>query len=218
MTLLGRLEDAWKRLRLWNLRRAGLTIADDCRIDGMPTFGSEPYLITIGKHVAISGEVAFITHDAGIRLFRDDPRYRHVVKYGRITIQDNCLIGFRVTILPGVVIGPNSIVAAGSVVTRNVPPGVVASGFPAVPVMSVEHYAEWALATTPPYDLEEYRRDKRAALLKMRLRGSAPTPPPVPTPPAAGSGAAAPAEGRGAPPPATGGEAAAPAAAAPDPG
>lgn len=177
MALLRRLEDAWTRLRVWRLRRAGLTIADDCRIDSMPDFGSEPYLITIGKHVAISGEVVFITHDAGTRLFRDQERFRHVLKYGRITVHDNCFIGYRATILPGVVIGPNSIVAAGSVVTRSIPPGVVALGHPAKPIMKVAQYAEWALAMTPPYDVEEYRRDKRATLRRMRLRGDRSPPP-----------------------------------------
>jgi acetyltransferase-like isoleucine patch superfamily enzyme len=174
MKLSSLLGNAWTQYRLWKLRRAGLTIADDCRMDGMPSFGSEPYLITIGRHVAMSDEVAFITHDAGIRLFRHQERYRNVLKYGRITILDNCLIGYRVTILPGVVIGPNSIVSAGSVVTRNVPPNTVVAGNPAVPVMTLEQYAQWALAATPQYDPAEYRRDKRAALLKMALRGAPP--------------------------------------------
>lgn len=172
MSLLTLLQDAWTAYRLQQLRRQGLTIPDDCRLSGMPSFGSEPYLITIGHHVSMAREVAFITHDGGTRVFRDQEAYRKVLKYGRITVLDNCVIGYRATILPGVVIGPNSVVSAGSVVMRNVPPNVIVAGNPAVPIMTIEQYAKWALAATPAYDEEEYRRDKRAALLKMALKGA----------------------------------------------
>ena len=42
-------------------------------------------------------------------------------KYGKIVVGNNCFIGMRSTILPGVVIGDNSIVAAGSMVTKSIP-------------------------------------------------------------------------------------------------
>lgn len=174
MRLIDGLNRAWTAYRIRRLRRQGLTIPDDCRLSGMPSFGSEPYLITIGRHVAMSDEVAFITHDGGTQVFREQKGYEKVIKYGRITVLDNCVIGYRATILPGVVIGPNSVVSAGAVVTRNVPPNTVVAGNPAIPIMTTEQYAQWALAATPPYDVEEYRRDKRAALLAMRLRGSPP--------------------------------------------
>jgi len=170
--LVDALARMWSRYRLNRLRRQGLTIADDCRLSGMPSFGSEPYLITIGRHVAMADEVAFITHDGGTHVFREQPEYRKVIKYGRITVLDNCVIGYRATILPGVVIGPNSVVSAGSVVTRNVPPNTVVAGNPAVPIMTIEQYAKWSLAGTPAYDEEAYRRDKRSALLVMPLRGT----------------------------------------------
>ena len=174
MSLFTLLQDAWTAYRLRRLRRQGLTIPDDCRISGMPSFGSEPYLITIGHHVSMADEVAFITHDGGTRVFRDQEPYQKVLKYGRVTVLDNCVIGYRATILPGVVIGPNSVVSAGSVVTRNVPPNVLVAGNPAAPVMTIEQYAKWSLAGSPAYDEGEYRRDKRAALLKMTLRGAPP--------------------------------------------
>lgn len=47
-----------------------------------------------------------------------------------VTIEDDVWIGAHVVILPGVKIGAGSIVGAGSVVTRNVPPGVVVGGVP----------------------------------------------------------------------------------------
>jgi acetyltransferase-like isoleucine patch superfamily enzyme len=165
------LASAWVRIRLWRLRRQGLTIGDDCRLVDLPDFGSEPYLVSIGKHVALAAGVSFITHDGATYVFRDRDPYKRVIKYGRITIFDNCVIGYRAIILPGVTIGPNSVVSAGSVVFRSIPPNVVATGNPARPVMTFQQYAQWSLACTPEYDEAEYRRDKRGALLKMALRG-----------------------------------------------
>ncbi len=165
-------ERLWFRLRLWNIQRKGLQVAADCRFEGLPEFGSEPYLITIGKHVAMASEVTFITHDGGTHVFRNQERYRKVIKYGRITVKDNCVLGHRAIILPGVTIGPNSVVAAGAVVTRNVPPNTLVAGNPAKPVMSIDQYAAWSLAMAPEYDEAEYRRDKRSVLLKIAIKGS----------------------------------------------
>ena len=122
----------------------------------------------------MASDVTFITHDAGTRVFTKQERYRKVIKYGRINIRDNCVIGERVILLPGVTIGPDSVVAAGSVVARSIPPGVLAAGNPAKPVMSVHQYAEWALAATPDYDEAELARDKKAVLMRMYMRESVP--------------------------------------------
>ncbi len=162
----------WLDFRLWRLRRMGLTIGEGFRFMSLPDFGSEPYLITIGKHVGIADGVVFITHDGGTQVFRHQERYRKVIKYGRINILDNCVVGQRAILMPGVTIGPNSVIAAGSVVSRSIPANVLASGNPAKPVMTIEQYAEWSLAATPEYDEAEYRRDKKRFLQKMTMRGS----------------------------------------------
>lgn len=153
------------RRRRWI--KQGLQIADDCRLIGTPDFGSELYLISIGKGVTIAGGVTFITHDGGTRIFRSHPKYQGVIKYGRITIHDKCWIGKGSLILPGVSIGPNAVVGARSVVTSDVPPNSVACGNPARVIKTIEAYAEACLAETPPYDLEAYRRDKVAELLRV---------------------------------------------------
>jgi acetyltransferase-like isoleucine patch superfamily enzyme len=161
------LRTARVRLAVWRARRAGATIGEGCRFSGLPIFGSEPWLITIGRNVNMAGEVVFITHDGGIHVFRRKERYRKVIKYGRIDILDNCVIGYRAIILPGVTIGPDSVVGAGAVVSRSVPPGVVVSGNPAKAVMTVHQYAEWALAATPDYDESEYARDQRTTVTRL---------------------------------------------------
>jgi len=54
------------------------------------------------------------------------------------TIKKNAKIGANVTLLPGVVIGENSLVGAGSVVVKNVPPGKVVAGNPARIIKDIE--------------------------------------------------------------------------------
>ena len=54
-----------------------------------------------------------------------------------IVIEDNVWIGANVAIMPGVTIGKNSVIGAGSVVTRNIPPHVLAAGNPCRPVRPI---------------------------------------------------------------------------------
>ena len=167
---LGMFAELINRWRLRRLIKEGLQIADDCRLVSMPDFGSEPWLISIGKHVTIASRVALITNVGGTWVFRGDGQYRDVIKYGRITIHDNCFIGFGSIILPGVSIGPNSIVAAGSVVSKDVPPDTIVGGLPARTIMSLEEYGQRCLAETPEYDRAAYKRDKVAELLRLYPR------------------------------------------------
>jgi acetyltransferase-like isoleucine patch superfamily enzyme len=161
---LGRLV---RNRQLRQLKDAGLQIADDCRLTGWPDWGSEPYLISIGKRVTISGGVAFITHDGGTWSFRNRPGFEQVIKYGRITIHDGSFIGYGSILMPGIEIGPNSVIAAGAVVTRSVPPDSVAAGMPATVITSLAAYAERSRKVTPDYDRAAYRTNKKAELLRL---------------------------------------------------
>ncbi|MEN6439701.1 MAG: acyltransferase [Syntrophobacter sp.] len=156
-----------KEWRMWRLRRQGLQIADDCRLLADPScFGSEPYLISIGRHVTITCGVRFVTHDGGTWVFRSRPEFRDVIKYGRIIIRDNCFLGIGAIIMPGVSIGPDSVVSAGAVVLKDIPPGEVWGGVPARFIRTVEEYASQALAEIPEYDRKAYRTDKKSELLR----------------------------------------------------
>ena len=61
-------------------------------------------------------------------------------RIGQVTIHESCHIGARTVILPGVVIGPKTIVGANSVVTRSLPPNTVCAGNPAKVLCSIEDY------------------------------------------------------------------------------
>ena len=169
MALLGRLTGRSGRGLLKRLQRAGARIADDCDIIGTSDFGSEPYLIEIGRKVTISSDCTLVTHDGGTRVFRHLPGYERVISFGAIHIHDNCFIGARSVIMPGVTIGPNSVVGAGSVVTKDVPSGWVYAGNPAHPICTVEDYAQRKLAKTPEYSREELETRKQAYLEELFL-------------------------------------------------
>ncbi|MGD0605052.1 MAG: acyltransferase [Streptosporangiaceae bacterium] len=123
-------------------RRQGADIGEGVEIFGarLFTLGSEPYLVSIGNFVTISNNVDFITHDGGMRLARAEHPGAYL--YGRIKVGHNCFLGAQCSLLPGAKIGNGSIVGAGSVVTGEIPPGVVAVGVPAKPIKSVEEYIQ----------------------------------------------------------------------------
>jgi acetyltransferase-like isoleucine patch superfamily enzyme len=127
------------------LRTQGVKIGEKCQLLNRPfNYGSEPWLIEIGNKVTITNGVFLITHDASSRLFRDSlsDSSPYGNRFGSIHIRDNCFVGINSIILPGVSIGPNSIVGAGSVVTKDVPPDTVVAGVPARPICSLEEYIE----------------------------------------------------------------------------
>ena len=82
-------------------RRQGVEIGDGVEIFGanLFTFGSEPYLVSIGNYVTISHNVDFITHDGGLRVART--KHPDAYLYGRIQIADNCFIGAHCVFLLG---------------------------------------------------------------------------------------------------------------------
>lgn len=87
--------------------------------------------ILIGKECMIGADVILADNDfhhANPKL-RSDPNAAYL-SARQIQISDNVFIGTRSIILKGVVIGENTIIGAGSIVTGNIPPNVIAAGNP----------------------------------------------------------------------------------------
>lgn len=148
-------------------KELGVNISNDCRIIEWPNWGSEPYLITIGKHVTISFDCVFLTHDGGTWVFREKEKYKNVVKFGKIEIGDNCFVGARCTIMPNVKIGNDCVIGACSLVNKDIPPGEVWAGVPARFICKTEEYAKKCLINNPDYDVENFNRNRKEEILKI---------------------------------------------------
>ena len=86
----------------------------------------DDWKITIGKNVLIGPNVTLSTTGHPVH-----PKHRMDGMYSfPVTIEDNVWIGANVVVLPGVTIGENSVIGAGSVVTKDIPANVVAFGSP----------------------------------------------------------------------------------------
>jgi len=154
-----------ERIRMWpSVGRVGT----DVRLTGFPNFGSEPFLIEIGSHVTVSANVAFVNHDGGVRVFRQDDPGIHV--YGRISVGSYVFIGMGTIILPGVSIGDHCVIGAGSVVTKSIPSGSVAAGVPCRVIKSISEYERTARAKAIDWPVGEYGREWREYLV-ARYRG-----------------------------------------------
>lgn len=114
----------YKKLRsftTWKLRKVyGLDIGEGTMISRKASLdiSNNPKGIHIGKHTSITGGVLVLSHDACRKLKTNT------------YIGDNCFIGARSIILPGVHVGNQVIIGAGSVVTKDIPDNCIAAGNP----------------------------------------------------------------------------------------
>jgi len=91
--------------------------------------------VHIGNHVMIGPGtlITTVTHPLDYRRRRE-----YVASAQPVTIEDDVWIGGNVTLLPGVTIGQGSVVAAGAVVTKDVPPRTLVGGVPAKVIKTLE--------------------------------------------------------------------------------
>lgn len=120
-----------------HFRRGGASIGKNCAILSNLDQCPEKELLTIGDDVTIAGEVLFITHDAAM------PKYcnHSGALFGKITIGNRCFIGERAMLLYGVTLADNTLVAAGSVVTKSVLESVkIIGGNPARVIGTIDSF------------------------------------------------------------------------------
>ena len=115
------------------LRSKGIKIGDNCHIYTNAIDVDHGYLIEIGNNVTIS-HAEIQAHDASTK------KILGYSKVGRVVIGDNVFVGTRAIILPGVRIGNNVVVGAGSVVSCDIPDNSICIGSPARVVDTYENF------------------------------------------------------------------------------
>lgn len=125
----------WLNEEIWmeDYLKSGLKLGSNCDINPGVIFDiSHCWLIEIGNNVVIAPHAYILAHDASTQ------KTLGYTKIGKVKIEDNSFIGARAVIMPGVTIGKNAIVAAGSVVTKSVEENTVVGGNPAKFIMETD--------------------------------------------------------------------------------
>jgi maltose O-acetyltransferase len=163
--------------RRWeSLRAMGMHIGKNVWLpDSTWIDTSHCYLISIGDNCGFGERCIILAHDAQMDEFLDAARI------GRVTIHESCHIGAASIVLAGVEIGPRTIVGAGSVITKSLPPDTVCAGNPAKVICTLEEYLERhrrRIAEKPTfaytkYDIRALTPDRRTEVLTAVANGDA---------------------------------------------
>ncbi len=138
-------EGVWINQPLTLCRGTTISVGDGCYFNSGTTFVDD-YLITIGNGVMFGPNVTVCTTGHPLH-----PEHRFDGMYSLpVVIGDRVWIGANAVILPGVTIGENSVIGAGSVVTKDIPANVLAVGAPCK-----------VLREIGDYDKEYYHRGMR---------------------------------------------------------
>ncbi len=122
----------------------GVTMVDDTHI-------------YIGDHTMIGPHVILATagHPILPQLREQGYQYNAPVRIGK-----NCWLGAGVCVLPGVTVGDNTVIGAGSIVTKDIPAGVVAVGNPCRVLRSVDAHDRVCYFKDRPIDWDDIRKAK----------------------------------------------------------
>ena len=93
---------------------------------------AEPFLVCIHDNVWLAAGVRLVTHSLTCDVFNHmEQSNKYKCQYGKIEIHSNVFVGADVIVMYNVTIGSNCIIAAGSVVTKDIPSGSIVAGVPA---------------------------------------------------------------------------------------
>lgn len=127
----------WFKSPLAYARHIGVNIGKNNLI-GKRHWSSEPYLIYIGDNCQLT-DCKIFTH-GGSQVVRQ--KYPKFDAFGKVIIGNWVYIGAGSLIMPGVTIGDNVLVAAGSVVTKSIPANCIVAGNPARIIGNIDNYIE----------------------------------------------------------------------------
>lgn len=125
------------------LKKKGVKIGDNFSIRGniksIAIDTSRPSLIEIGDNVTINSNFTLMTHDFVSGIFLN--KYSDFIpSSGRVYIGNNVRFGVNCIVLKNVSIGDNCFIAAGSIVTRDIPQNSIVAGVPAKVISSLEDF------------------------------------------------------------------------------
>jgi maltose O-acetyltransferase len=172
---MGRLEraartvyDRWfRRGSVDALKRRGLMAGRNLNImRGAMIDPSHCGLITIGDDVTISRNAIVLAHDASTKV------HLGYTRIGKVDIGDRVFIGAAAVVLPGVRIGSDVVVGAGSVVTHDIPDGMVACGNPARCLTPLDDWVERRraeMAIAPCFGREYQERNGVTAAMRAEM-------------------------------------------------
>lgn len=100
---------------------------------------TDPEYVSIGNNVTLS-HCNLIGHDGVVGMLNNAYNMK-LDSVGKIVIGDNVFVGHGSTVLPNITIGSNVIIAAGAMVNKDVPDGVIVGGVPAKPIGRTEDLA-----------------------------------------------------------------------------
>lgn len=114
-------------------------MGDFCSVQTNVTF-TDPKYVRLGNNVRLSGCVLF-GHDGSVNMLNRAYGCK-LDRVGKVDILDNVFVGHGAIVMPGVTIGPFALVAAGAVVSRDVPPHSIVAGVPGKRIADLDEYVD----------------------------------------------------------------------------
>lgn len=151
------------------------SIGEHCSINTGANI-TDPALVKLGNNVSLS-DCTILGHDGSIAVLNRAYNVK-LDSVGKVEIKDNVFIGHGAIIMPGITIGPNAIVGAGAVVTKDVQKGDIMGGVPARTISKVDDLVSRLQAQTDQLPWAHIIRNRSGAfdpnveeqLTKMRVK------------------------------------------------